>query len=256
MRLLPGWLEFTLFGFTFSMNIFLGSLLLLPLVWVILSLYPFVEAWITGDKREHHILDRPRNNPVRTAVGAAAISMYLVLALATVNDIMAIKLGLSINDITVTLRALFFIAPVLVFFVVKRLCISLQRADRDLVLHGTETGRIVRTPEGEFYEVHEPLDAYTRWPLVQHDPMVPLSQLEGPPVDQHGVRRPRRVTHGARRALSDFYFRDMVQPVTPAELAAAHSHGEHDAIEAPTPQLGEPVSAVPGERAALRDRQD
>jgi ubiquinol-cytochrome c reductase cytochrome b subunit len=256
LRLLPGWLEFTLFGFTFSMNIFLGSLLLLPLVWIILSLYPFVEAWITGDKREHHILDRPRNNPVRTAIGAAAISMYLVLAIATVNDIIAIKLGLSINDITVTLRALFFIAPVIIFFVVKRLCISLQRADRDLVLHGTETGRIVRTPEGEFYEVHEPLDAYTRWPLVQHDPMVPLSQLEGAHVDQHGVRKPRHVAHGVRRALSDFYFRDMVQPVTPAELAAAHSHGEHDAIEAPTPQLGEPVSAVPGERAALRDRQD
>ncbi|MCE0488035.1 cytochrome bc1 complex cytochrome b subunit [Ornithinimicrobium sediminis] len=257
LRLLPGWLEFTLFGFTFGMNIFLGSLLLLPLVWILLSLYPFLEAWVTGDKREHHILDRPRNAPVRTAIGAAAISMYLVLALATVNDILAIKLGLSINDITVTFRAAFFLLPVIVFYIVKRLCISLQRADRDRVLHGTETGRIVRTPEGEFYEVHEPLDPYTRWTLVQHDPMLPLSQREQDEVDEHGVRRPRPVTHGLRRALSDFYFRDQVQPVTPAELAAAQSHGEHDALEsAPTPQLGEPVSAVPGERAALRNRED
>src|SRR5690606_25899151 len=144
LRLLPGWMEFELFGFTVSPQIFLGSLVLLPLVFVVLGAYPFVEAWITGDKREHHVLDRPRNAPVRTAVGAAAISMYLVLSLATVNDILAIKLGLSINDITNILRVAFFVLPVVVFMVVKRLCLSLQRADRDLVLHGKETGRIVR----------------------------------------------------------------------------------------------------------------
>ncbi|MDQ3383576.1 MAG: ubiquinol-cytochrome c reductase cytochrome b subunit, partial [Actinomycetota bacterium] len=144
LRLLPGWLEWSMFGTTWSMNIFLGSLLLLPLVWTILGAYPFIEAWVTGDKREHHLLDRPRNAPVRTAIGVAAIAMYVVLSMATVNDILALKLGLSINDITQSLRALFFILPVVAFWVTKRLCLSLQRADRDLVLHGTESGRIVR----------------------------------------------------------------------------------------------------------------
>src|SRR5690606_20048323 len=107
LRLLPGFLEFEIFGFTLSPQIFLGSIILLPLVWIILGAYPFVEGWVTGDKREHHLLDRPRNAPVRTAIGAAAISMYLVLALATINDILAIKLYLSINDITWALRILF-----------------------------------------------------------------------------------------------------------------------------------------------------
>lgn len=231
LRLLPGWLEFTVFGTTWSFNIFLGSLVLLPLVWAIIIAYPFVENWITGDKREHHILDRPRNAPVRTAVGASAISIYLVLALGSVNDIIAIKFGLSINDLTILFRAMFFIAPIITFLVVKRLCISLQRADRDLVLHGTETGRIVRTPEGEFFEVHEPLDEYTRYTLVQHDRQDPLSALEGVPTDEHGVRKPMSLGYKTRRALSDFYFKDQIQPVTPAELAAAHSHGEHDALE-------------------------
>jgi ubiquinol-cytochrome c reductase cytochrome b subunit len=246
LRLLPGWLEWSMFGTTWSMNIFLGSLLLLPLVWTILGAYPFIEAWVTGDKREHHLLDRPRNAPVRTAIGVAAIAMYLVLSMATVNDILALKLGLSINDITQSLRALFFILPVVAFWVTKRLCLSLQRADRDLVLHGTESGRIVRTPEGEFYEVHEPLDPYTRWTLVQHERQQPLALEAGPGVDEHGVRRPRALGHGLRRRLSGFYFDDRIEPVTPAELAAAQHHGEMEAIE----QIGEPVTEPPGELPA------
>ncbi len=253
LRLLPGWLEFSAFGNTYGFNIFLGSLVLLPLVWLIIGVYPFVESWITGDKREHHLLDRPRNAPVRTAVGAAAIAIYLVLAMASVNDILAIKLGLSLNDLTMLFRAMFFIAPFITFFVVKRLCISLQRSDRDTVLHGTESGRVVRTPEGEFYEVHEPLDPYTRWTLVQHDPQYPLAFEQGAGVDEHGVRKPQPVGNVLRRALSDFYFRDQVQPVTPAELAAAHSHGEHDSFPTEMPQLSEPVNAVPGEPAAIEE---
>ncbi|MGB3827550.1 MAG: ubiquinol-cytochrome c reductase cytochrome b subunit [Ornithinimicrobium sp.] len=253
LRLLPGWMEFSVFGTTWSFNIFLGSLVLLPLVWLVAGAYPFVEAWVTGDKREHHLLDRPRNAPVRTAVGAAAISIYLVLAMGSVNDILAIKLGLSINDLTILFRALFFIAPFITFFLVKRLCVSLQRADRETVLHGTETGRVVRTPEGEFYEVHEPLDPYTRWTLVQHEPRYPLALEQGATVDEHGVRRPQPVGSGLRRALSEFYFRDQVQPVTPAELAAAHSHGEHDSLPTAIPQLSEPVNAAPGEPAAVEE---
>lgn len=253
LRLLPGWLEFSVFGTTWSFNIFLGSLVLLPLVWVICGVYPFVESWVTGDKREHHLLDRPRNAPVRTAVGAAAISMYMFLALGSVNDILAIKLNLSINDLTMLFRAMFFIAPIITFIVVKRLCLSLQRADRDMVLHGAESGRIVRTPEGEFYEVHEPLDPYTRWTLVQHEAQHPLALEQGSQVDEHGVSKPQPIGHRARRALSDFYFRDQLQPVTPAELAAAHSHGEHDSMPGAFPQLSEPVNSPPGEPAAIEE---
>ncbi|MGD8149822.1 cytochrome b [Ornithinimicrobium sp. Y1694] len=247
LRLLPGWLEFELFGTVWSMNIFLGSLLLLPLVWIILGLYPFVEAWATGDKREHHLLQRPRNAPVRTAIGMAGISMYLVLAIATINDILALKLHMSINDITIMLRILFFVAPVVVFFTVKRLCLSLQRHDREKVLHGYETGRIVRTPEGRFFEVHEDIDPYERWSLVDYETPRPLGELEGASADEHGVRRPGALS-AVRRALSKFYYKDTVSAVTPAELAAAHHHGEHEAIaEAGSPQLGVPVNDAVGD---------
>jgi len=146
-------------------------------------------------------------------------------------------------------RLLFFVLPVVVFFVTKRICMSLQRHDREKVLHGHETGRIVRTPEGRFFEVHEPMDEYERWALVQHDTHRPLG-LEGGGVDEHGVRRPGGGS-GLRNALSRFYYKDAIAPVTPSELAAAHHHGEHEALDSPEAaavieQHSESVSDIPG----------
>ena len=225
LRLLPGFLEFEAFGFTFSFNVMIGAILLIPVMYGLISIYPFVEEWVTGDKREHHLLDRPRNNPTRTAIGMAAISIYAVLMFAAGNDIMAIKLGLSINDITLFLRAAFFFAPPIVYWITKRICLSLQRRDRDLVLHGRETGRIIRTAEGRFYEKHEALDPYTRWNLVQHEQHQPL-QLEAG-TDQHGVASPTARMDRLRAKVSHFYFKDRVEPVSPAELEAAHHDGHH-----------------------------
>ncbi|NNM45262.1 cytochrome bc1 complex cytochrome b subunit [Knoellia koreensis] len=230
LRLLPGWLEFEAFGFTFSFNVMIGAILLIPVMYTLMALYPFLEAWVTGDKREHHLLDRPRNRPTRTALGVAALTMYGVLMFAAGNDLMAIKLHLSINDITHILRAAFFIAPVIAFWVTKRICLSLQRKDRDLVLHGRETGRIIRTADGKFFEQHEPLDPYARWNLVDYDTDQPL-QLEAP-ADENGVASPTARKDRVRAALSRFYFDDSVPAVTPAELAAAHHDGHgHEAIE-------------------------
>ena len=231
LRLLPGWLEFTLFGFTFSMNLALGSILLLPVMFTLIGVYPFVEAWVTGDKREHHLLERPRNAPTRTGLGMAALTAYLVMYLANTNDHLAVKLGLSINDITIFLRIMFFAGPVIVFWLTKRMCLALQRHDREVVLHGTESGTIVQTDDGRFYEVHEPLDPYTRWTLVQHEPQRPLELTDG--QDEHGVRRPGAGKDRRRARWSRFYFSDRVEPVTPAELHAAHDeHGHHDDHEA------------------------
>jgi ubiquinol-cytochrome c reductase cytochrome b subunit len=231
LRLLPGWLEFEALGFTWSMNIFPGSLLLLPAMWTIIGVYPFVEAWVTGDKREHHLLDRPRNAPTRTGIGVAGIMMYLALFFAAGNDLMAIKLGLAINDITNFLRVFFFVGPPIAFWITKRICLSLQRADREKVLHGRETGKIWRHADGQFEEIHEPLNAYDRWTLVQHESPEPL-QLSAE-TDENGVESPLARKQKARARLSRFYFRDRVTPPTPQELEAAHhdhAEDEHEAI--------------------------
>src|SRR3954449_946921 len=174
IRLLPGWLEFTVVGWTFSFNIAIGGLILPGIVTMAAVAYPFLEAWVTGDKREHHLLDRPRNAPTRTGLGAMALVFYGLLFIAAGNDIIAIRLGLSINDITYMLRLGIFVLPPLSFWVTRRICMSLQRRDRELVLHGRETGRIVRTAEGKFFEVHEALGEHERWRLVQHETLKPL----------------------------------------------------------------------------------
>ncbi len=240
LRLLPGWLEFEFFGFTMSLNLALGSIILLPVIFGIMGAYPFLEAWVTGDKGEHNLLDRPRNRPTRTAIGLAAITCYLVMFVAAGNDLMAIKLGLSINDITIWLRVLFFLGPIIVFIVTKRVCLNLQRQDRELVLHGTETGRVVQTPEGKFFEVHEPLDPYTRWTLVDYHSPEPLELTSG--EDEHGVVAPTAKSEKRRVKWSSFYFSDRVAPVTPAELAAAHHNGHgHEAVESASEEESEPA---------------
>jgi ubiquinol-cytochrome c reductase cytochrome b subunit len=232
LRLLPGWLEFELFGFTWSLNVFIGAIALIPLMYTLLGAYPFLEAWVTGDKREHHVLQRPRNAPTRTAIGAMAISFYVVLFFASGNDIMAIRLSMSINDLTIFFRAAIFLIPPLVFWVTKRICLSLQRHDRDKVLHGRESGTIMRTAEGKFFEVHEDLDQFERWQLVAFESPEPVALTAE--TDANGVARRSARKDRIRARLSHFYFKDRVEPVTAAELAAAHHHGEHEAIEAPS----------------------
>jgi ubiquinol-cytochrome c reductase cytochrome b subunit len=242
LRLLPGFLEFEALGRTWSFNVFLGSILLLPVIFTVLGAYPFLEKWVTGDTREHHVLDRPRNAPVRSGLGAMAVSFYLILFFAAGNDIIAIKLHLSINDITNMLRLSIFVVPPLAFWVTKRICLSLQRHDRDKVLHGRESGTIIRTAEGRFFEKHEPLDAYERWPLVQQE--VPEPLVLGSQTDANGVAAKHARSQRIRARLSHFYFKDRVAPVTPAELAAAHAHGEHEALR-PPPETSMSVEGPP-----------
>ena len=69
-------------------------------MFTLLGLYPLIEAWVTGDKREHHLLDRPRNVPVRTGLGVMALTFYVLLWIGGGNDIIADDFDLSINAIT------------------------------------------------------------------------------------------------------------------------------------------------------------
>ncbi|OUE16477.1 Cytochrome b6 [Clavibacter michiganensis subsp. michiganensis] len=105
LRLVPPGLEFVLFDHTFSFNIIL-PITVLGLFIVLVALYPFIEAWITGDKREHHILDRPRNAPTRTAIGAAGVTFYAVLWSAASSDLIATHFKVSMEGVIHTLQAL------------------------------------------------------------------------------------------------------------------------------------------------------
>ena len=86
-------------------------MLLAGLTFALLYAWPFLEARVTGDHAEHHLLDRPRQRPVRTALGAATITFYVVLFLGGAADVLAATFGLSVNAILWTFRFLVLLLP-------------------------------------------------------------------------------------------------------------------------------------------------
>mgnify|MGYP000609071963 FL=1 len=192
-------LETHAFGHTISWNILIPGLILPGIMFTGLALYPFIESWATGDKREHHLLDRPRNTPNRTAIGVMALTFTLVSLINGGNDIIATTFHLTINQMMWFARISVLVLPPIAFIITKRLCLSLQRADRDLVLHGRETGRLVRMPNGEFVEVHEPISAEKAWLLTSHEQLAPL---ELPESDASGVRHPGALKNKLRNRIS------------------------------------------------------
>ena len=152
-----------------------------PLLLTVMMLMPFVEARITGDKREHHLLQRPRNAPRRTAFMVAVVVFYGVAWAAGGNDIIAVRLHLSINQITYALRVLIFLGPVIAYVVTKRWCLSLQRADYARLQHGYETGVISRSPEGGYTEKHLPVSGEEAYVLSAPYPRSGSSDPGTPP---------------------------------------------------------------------------
>ena len=225
IRIMPGW-EIRAFGHTLVLGVFI-PLMIFGLVMIVIAAYPFLEGWITGDKREHHILDRPRNAPMRTAFGVAWIAEYMILLVAGGNDLFATHFNLSINTITWACRILFFVGPVIAFTVTKRWCIGLQRRDRDKVLHGRETGTIKRLPHGEFIEVHEQLSPEALHTITAHDQFQPM-ELPAE-VDENGVKRKVGAVTKLRAKLSQSYFGEAAQipkptPEEHAEITSGHGH--------------------------------
>ena len=218
LRLTPSHLEFVIGGATLSLNVLLPlvvGLLFLALV----AIYPFFEAWVTGDKREHHVLDRPRNAPTRTAIGVAGVTFYAVLWAGAATDLIATNFRMSLNQVLTSMQILLIVGPIFGYIVTKRMCLSLQRKDREIVLHGRESGRIVRLPHGEFVEVHEPINEYETYKLVDYVDYAPV------------LARPNakgKITLGSRirAAVSKFYFEDRVSPATTTEIESAHNHKE------------------------------
>ena len=223
LRIMPG-IETHLWGHTLSWNIFIpGQLMPIVLLTIVLS-WPFLEAWVTGDKREHHLLQRPRNAPTRTAFLAAMISIYGLLWAAGGNDILAVVFHLNLNHITYFMRVAVFVVPVLVFILTRRWCISLQRSDEERLLHGYETGIIMRSPEGGYSERHLPINAASAYTLTarQRDQVYE----EGADVDENGVARDGSRLARVRARLSRGMFSDNIQKPTAAELDDAHHHAD------------------------------
>jgi ubiquinol-cytochrome c reductase cytochrome b subunit len=225
LRIFPGW-ETHIFGKTISWNVMLpGQIFPFVILGGILA-YPFIEAWITGDKSEHHLLQRPRNAPNRTAFLAAMMTLYGLLWAAGGNDILAVIFNLNLNYITYFMRVAVFVLPPLAFILARRWCISLQRSDEEKLLHGYESGVIMRSPDGGYSERHLPISESAAYTLTAR----PRYEIYEAPADEdlNGVKRRQVGLMKLRARMSKYWFGDAVQPPTRAELEAAHHHADHE----------------------------
>src|SRR6478672_2923062 len=145
-RLFPSW-EIRLFHHTIP-PLFWPTLVLPGILFTLAGAYPFLEAKLTGDRDRHNLLQRPRDVPVRTGLGAMAITFYAVLLLSGGNDLIAKAFDISLNAMTWGGRIAMLVAPPLAYVVAYRLCLGLQRHDREVLEHGIETGIIKLLPNG------------------------------------------------------------------------------------------------------------
>jgi ubiquinol-cytochrome c reductase cytochrome b subunit len=220
----PGW-EWHIGSTTWSWNVFIPLALPMALLFGGMALYPFIERWVTGDTGEHHLLDRPRNNPTRTGLGVAAMTAYGMLWAGGGNDLIAILFDVSLNSVTWFLRIGVFVAPVLAFLLTKRICIGLQRADHDRLLHGAETGVIERDPSGRYSERHRPIPVGEQYALTQQAEQDALLPVAGDGDGEYSDRQIR--LENLRRRATRFYFADTLRKPTRAELEEAAEHHKH-----------------------------
>jgi quinol---cytochrome-c reductase cytochrome b subunit len=191
-RLFPAW-DINLPGDYTVPALFWPTVVIAGAMFTILALYPFIERKLTRDTAAHHLLQRPRDVPVRTSLGIMGLTFYLMLMLSGGNDVIADKFDISLNAMTWIGRIGVIILPPIAYAISYRICLGLQMHDREVLEHGVETGVIRRLPNGEFIEVHQPLG----------------------PVDEHGhgalayggAPVPKRMNHigGARRAIRGFF---------------------------------------------------
>jgi ubiquinol-cytochrome c reductase cytochrome b subunit len=210
-RLFPSW-EIRVAGHTvpplfWATVVFPGVLIALG------AAYPFIEARMTGDTKRHHLLQRPRDVPVRTSLGCMALTVYAVLFLSGANDVIARAFDVSLNAMTWGGRIALLIAPPIAYATAYRVCLGLQRHDREVLQHGVETGAIKMLPSGAFIEVHQPLG----------------------PTDEHGHGKlsyagtpvPKRMNHlGAAAPLKHvrgFFYPVKEKPRVQAELDGRES---------------------------------
>ncbi|MEU4120572.1 cytochrome bc complex cytochrome b subunit [Kitasatospora sp. NPDC028055] len=200
LRLMPG-AETGLWGHTVSWNPLVPAVLFPLLFFSCLYAYPFLERWVTGERGEQHLCDRPRNRPTRTGLGVAGFVFYVVLLVAGGQDVVARALDVPVEGLNWVLRVALFAGPVAAFWLAKRLALALQARDRDQLTRGRETGYVREAIEGAFHAGREPLPSGRRYTLTVRNMPRPL-----PPPGRGAPRRER-----LRRRLSAWFYRDRVE---------------------------------------------
>ena len=218
LRMMPAW-EWNFLGHTLSLSVLIPFIVPLTVILGGASLWPFFERWATGDKSYHNINDRPRNAPVRTGVGVATVVFYGILWAEGANDVIADKLQIPLYTVTWIARVAIIIGPPIAFLITRRVCLGLQRKDKEELLHGYESGIIRQLPHGEFIEVHQPVNEERR-AVIEAKKVPALMPVPGS-EDENGIPAPSsRGAFGWARGVANRAFAETV-----AVEADGHGNG-------------------------------
>jgi ubiquinol-cytochrome c reductase cytochrome b subunit len=230
LRLVPDWELY--FGNAYMIPAVFWAVLILTCIFGLMFTWPWIEKKLTGDTAHHNLLQRPRDVPVRTAVGATGLYVYILLTLMCMNDIIALKFHVSLNATTWFGRIGLLVGPPLIYFITYRWALALQRSDRAVLEHGIETGIIKRLPHGEFIEMHQPLG-----PVDEHGHPIPLP-YEGAKIP----KRMNKLGSAGAPGTGSFMKADSAEDqATNARLAKEAHEAEHKALEAVQARGGGPA---------------
>ena len=129
LRLMPSF-DLRVGHFTLVPNPFWGGALFPLLVLGILGTFPWIERKLTGDRRFHNLADRPRDAPNRTAFGVAFLFWIFAIFGFGAADRILVLWGIGYNTQLTIFRIGIWVIPMILFFVVRRICRELQAAER------------------------------------------------------------------------------------------------------------------------------
>src|ERR671919_1678535 len=124
LRIFPPW-EIRAFGYEVP-NPFYPGVIVPTITFGALYLWPFLEARFTGDRGPHHLLDRARDHPMRTAFGITALSFFVLLQLAASNDLLAHWFDASVATISWFFRIAVPVVPLVLGWFTYRLMVALR----------------------------------------------------------------------------------------------------------------------------------
>jgi ubiquinol-cytochrome c reductase cytochrome b subunit len=165
LRLMPSF-EPDIGGYTLVPNPFFGGVLFPLVVFALLFAWPALERRVTGDNGRHELLERPRDNPWRTGVGAGFLTWVYITFFAGSTDRIFFRFGIPYEGQIWFWRVGAFVLPFVVYFLVRRVCEELRVSEAH-PLRGFSGSVLARDAAGGF----EPLGGDGAEPAPERRPV-------------------------------------------------------------------------------------
>jgi ubiquinol-cytochrome c reductase cytochrome b subunit len=151
LRLMPHF-DVVIGGYTLIPNPFWGGVLFPAVVFGFLYAWPALERRLERDHAQHNLLDRPRDNPRRTAIGAALFAWVATIFFAGAADRAFVQFGVPYEGQLWGYRAASILVPIAAYLLARRVCERLREGEGHPG-RGSGARAMARKPDGGFEEI-------------------------------------------------------------------------------------------------------